>query len=128
MSGFLAGSMNNIVAYCNCGAKEKYTRLPIPEGYTEMSGGAKTFSIAEILVADNMKSCGVEEKLLSTALAWAKKDGFTHAEAYLLERMIFPDDALDFDRLFSLYESFGFTVAYDMTQNGKREYVLQKKL
>lgn len=128
MSGFLAGSMNNIVAYCNCGAKEKYTRLPVPEGYTEISGGAKIFSIAEILVADNIKNCGVEEKLLSTALAWAKKDGFTHAEAYLLERMIFPGDDLDFDALVALYQKLGFNVVYDVTEMGRRGYVLRKKL
>lgn len=128
MSGFLAGAMNDIVAYCNCGAKEKYIRLPMPEGYTEIDGGAKIFSIAEILLADNLKNCGVEEKLLNTALAWAKKNGFTHAEAYLLERMIFPGDALDFDALVALYQKFGFTIAYDMTEKNRREYVMQKVL
>lgn len=136
MSGFLAGAMNDIVAYCNCGAKERYTRLPIPEGYTEIDGGAKIFSIVEILLADNLKNCGVEEKLLNTALAWAKKNGFTHAEAYLLERMIFPGDALDFDTLVALYKKLGFTIAYDMTETiaydmiekNRRMYVMQKVL
>lgn len=128
MSGFLAGFMNNIVAYCNCGAKEKYVSLPIPKEYREIGHGAKVFSIAEILLADNLKGCGVEEKLLDTALAWAKKNGFTHAETYLLERMIFPGDALEFDTLVALYQKLGFTVAYDMTEMGRRGYVLQKKL
>lgn len=128
MSGFLAGAMNDIVAYCNCGAKEKYVSLPIPKDYTEIGEGVKVFSIVEILLADNLKHCGVEEKLLNTALAWAKKNGFTHAEAYLLERMVFPGDDLEFDTLLSLYQKHGFTITYDMTQEKRRKYILQRKL
>ncbi len=128
MSGFLAGFMNAIVAYCNCGAKEKYINLPMPDGYREIGPDAKIFSITEILMADNLKHCGVEEKLLNTALAWAKKNGFTYAEAYLLERMIFPEDASDFDALVALYQKLGFTIAYATTVMNRREYVMQKQL
>ena len=128
MRGFVAESMNDIVAYCNCGAKEKYVRLPVPEGYTEIGEGVKVFSIVEILLADNLKDCGVEEKLLNTALAFAKKNSFTHAEAYLAERKVFPGDDLEFDSLAALYRKLGFTIAYDMTEHNRRMYILQKEL
>jgi hypothetical protein len=66
--------------------------------------------------------------LLNTALTFAKKKGFTHAEAYLAERKVFPGDDLEFDSLAALYRKLGFAIAYDMTEHNRRMYILQKEL
>ncbi len=128
LNGFTAHVLNQIVAYCNCWNKESYDRLPVSDECRNIPEGEKVFSIVEILIAKNFEHCGVEEKLLSTALEWAKKNGYTLAEAYVVERKIFKEDAAKFEEAFALYEKLGFAVIHDLTENGKRQYIIQKKL
>ena len=128
MTGVVAHSMNVIVAYCNCGNKEKYACLPIPDEYRKVEPGTRVLSIIEIMTARNFADCGVEEKLLTTALEWAKSDGYTHAEVYLSDRMILKDDSMQFDELTALYEKLGFSIAHDLTEKNQRKYIMRKVL
>ncbi len=130
MGGYAAYFGNDLLAYCNCGAKEKYKCLAISEeerAIPTAPEGAKILSIVEILVSRFFQNCGIEEILLDQALASAKKKGFTHAEVYPLERMEF--DKERFNSLLSLYEKAGFTVIRDLSneQDG-RYFIMQKEL
>ena len=84
-------------------------------------------AIVEILVSRFFQNCGIEEMLLDYALAFAKKQGFTHAEVYPLERMEL--DKERFNSPLSLYEKTGFTVIRDLSseQDG-RYFIMQKEL
>lgn len=130
MRGYAAYVGNDILAYCNCGAKEKYKVLPLPEeerAIPTAPEGAKILAIVEILVSRFFQNCGIEEMLLDYALAFAKKQGYTHAEVYPLERMEL--DKERFNSLLSLYEKTGFTVIRDLSseQDG-RYFIMQKEL
>lgn len=130
MRGYAAYVGNDILAYCNCGAKEKYKVLPLPEeerAIPTAPEGAKILAIVEILVSRFFQNCGIEEMLLDYALAFAKKQGYTHAEVYPLERMEL--DKERFNSLLSLYEKAGFTVIRDLSseQDG-RYFIMQKEL
>ena len=130
MGGYAAYFGNDILAYCNCGVKEKYKGLPIPEeeqAIPTAPEGAKILAIVEILVARFFSNSGIEEKLLDHALTEAKKKGFTHAEVYPLERMTL--DKEWFNARLSLYEKAGFTVIRDLSgeQDG-RYFIMQKEL
>ena len=130
MRGYAAYVGNDILAYCNCGVKEKYKVLPLPEeerAIPTAPEGAKILAIVEILVSRFFQNCGIEEMLLDYALAFAKKQGYTHAEVYPLERMEL--DKERFNTLLSLYEKTGFTVIRDLSgeQDG-RYFIMQKEL
>ena len=130
MRGYAAYVGNDILAYCNCGVKEKYKVLPLPEeerAIPTAPEGAKILAIVEILVSRFFQNCGIEEMLLDYALAFAKKQGYTHAEVYPLERMEL--DKEQFNSLLSLYEKTGFTVIRDLSseQDG-RYFIMQKEL
>ena len=130
MGGYAAYFGNDILAYCNCGVKEKYKGLPIPaeeRAIPTAPEGAKILAIVEILVARFFSNSGIEEKLLEHALTEAKKKGFTHAEVYPLERMTL--DKEWFNARLSLYEKAGFTVIRDLSgeQDG-RYFIMQKEL
>ncbi len=130
MGGYAAYIGNDILAYCNCGVKEKYKGLPIPEeeqAIPTAPEGAKILAIVEILVARFFQNSGIEENLLDHALTEAKKKGFTHAEVYPLERMTL--DKEWFNARLSLYEKAGFTVIRDLSgeQDG-RCFIMQKEL
>ena len=130
MRGYAAYVGNDILAYCNCGVKEKYKVLPLPEeerAIPTAPEGAKILAIVEILVSRFFQNCGIEEMLLDYALAFAKKQGYTHAEVYPLERMEL--DKERFNSLLSLYEKTGFTVTRDLSseQDG-RYFIMQKEL
>ena len=130
MRGYAAYVGNDILAYCNCGVKEKYKVLPLPEeerAIPTAPEGAKILAIVEILVSRFFQNCGIEEMLLDYALAFAKKQGYTHAEVYPLERMEL--DKERFNSLLSLYEKTGFTVIRDLSseQDG-RYFIMQKEL
>ena len=130
MRGYAAYVGNDILAYCNCGAKEKYKVLPIPEeerAIPTAPEGAKILAIVEILVSRFFQNCGIEEMLLDYALAFAKKQGYTHAEVYPLERMEL--DKEQFNSLLSLYEKTGFTVIRDLSSEPDgRYFIMQKEL
>ena len=60
-------------------------------------------------------------------MAFAKKQGYTHAEVYPLERMEL--DKERFNSLLSLYEKAGFTVIRDLSSElDGRYFIMQKKL
>ena len=130
MRGYAAYVGNDILAYCNCGVKEKYKVLPLPEeerAIPTAPEGAKILSIVEILVSRFFQNCGIEEILLDYALAFAKKQGYTHAEVYPLERMQL--DKAWFGRLLSLYEKMGFRVVRDLSSEPDgRYFIMQKEL
>ena len=130
MRGYAAYVGNDILAYCNCGAKEKYKVLPLPEeerAIPTAPEGAKILAIVEILVSRFFQNCGIEEMLLDYALAFAKKQGYTHAEVYPLERMEL--DKERFNSLLSLYEKTGFTVIRDLSSEPDgRYFIMQKEL
>ena len=130
MRGYAAYVGNDILAYCNCGVKEKYKVLPLPEeerAIPTAPEGAKILAIVEILVSRFFQNCGIEEMLLDYALAFAKKQGYTHAEVYPLERMAL--DKERFNSLLSLYEKTGFTVIRDLSSEPDgRYFIMQKEL
>ncbi len=129
MRGYAAYVGNDILAYCNCGVKEKYKVLPLPEeerAIPTAPEGAKILAIVEILVSRFFQNCGIEEMLLDYALAFAKKQGFTHAEVYPLERMEL--DKERFNSLLSLYEKAGFTVIRDLSSEQDGRYFIMQKV
>ena len=130
MRGYAAYVGNDILAYCNCGVKEKYKVLPLPEeerAIPTAPEGAKILSIVEILVSRFFQNCGIEEMLLDRALTDAKRKGFTHAEVYPLDRM--EPDKERFNALLSLYEKTGFTVIRDLSSEPDgRYFIMQKEL
>lgn len=130
MSGYAAYFGNDLLAYCNCGVKEKYKVLPLSEEEREIPTapeGARILAIVEILVSRFFQNCGIEEKLLDHAMTDAKKRGFTHVEVYPLERMAL--DKERFNSLLSLYEKTGFTVIRDLSSElDGRYFILQKVL
>ena len=130
MRGYAARVGNDILAYCNCGVKEKYKLLPLPEeerAIPTAPEGAKILAIVEILVSRFFQNCGIEGMLLDHALAFAKKQGFTHAEVYPLERMEL--DKEWFGRMLSLYEKMGFRVVRDLSSEPDgRYFIMQKEL
>ena len=130
MRGYAAYVGNDILAYCNCGVKEKYKVLPLPEeerAIPTAPEGAKILSIVEFLVSRFFQNCGIEGMLLDHALAFAKKQGYTHAEVYPLERMEL--DKERFNSLLSLYEKAGFTVIRDLSSEPDgRYFIMQKEL
>ncbi|MBE6557618.1 MAG: helix-turn-helix domain-containing protein [Ruminococcaceae bacterium] len=130
MGGFAAYIGNRIYAYCNCGAKGKYKCLPISEeerAIPTAPEGSKILSIVEIMTDPVFERVGLMDKLLAATLAAAKKKGYTHAEAYPLERMAMSSEA--FESLLSCYERAGFVVVRDLSnkQDG-RYFIMQKEL
>ncbi len=130
MGGYAAYFGNDLLAYCNCGAKEKYKCLGISEeerAVPTAPEGSKILAIADILVSRFVQNSGIEDKLLEHALTAAKKKGYTHAEVYPLERMTLSKE--EFETRLSCYERAGFTVVRDLSseQDG-RYFIMQKEL
>ena len=133
MSGYVAllqgCGRSQIFGYCNCGPKEKYVGIPEDWRTVTAPDGARVFAIVELLIAPAFRDCGLEEKLVAHTLAQAKKDGFTHAQAYLWDSgVVDEDENCVFDHLLALYTAMGFTVHADISRKCRREYVLQKEL
>ncbi len=124
MKGFAAKTVGNrIVGYCNAWDKKSYTFLPMPEEYRAVPEGEKVCFFAQILIENNFKNCGIEERLISAALEWADNSEYTKAEVYLYDT-----NKAKFDRDFALYEKFGFRIVHDLTEDGPRKYIMQKDL
>ena len=124
MHGFAAHAIGNrIVAFCNAWDKTSYSYLPLPEKYCSVPEGEKVMFFAEILVEDNLHDCGIDERLIKIALDYAENNDYTKAEVYLYD-----NDSAKFDRDLALYQKFGFRIAYNLTEDGKRKYILQKDL
>ena len=130
MTGLMACFGETVLGFCNCGDKDKYVGLGLEEeerAIPTAPEGAKILSIVEIMTSRFFQNSGIEEMLLDRALTDAKKQGYTHAEVYPLERM--ESDKERFNTLLSLYEKTGFTVIRDLSseQNG-RYFIMQKVL
>ncbi|MBR6726230.1 MAG: hypothetical protein IKL81_04505, partial [Clostridia bacterium] len=91
--------------------------------------GSKILSIVELKIAPNFKRCGMEEKLITRALEDAIKEGYTHAEVYLLERMLRFPDMGRFDELLEIYTRLGFKIVRDLSnEKDGRYYIMQRPL
>ena len=129
MRGYAAYVGNDILAYCNCGVKEKYKVLPLPEeerAIPTAPEGSKILAIVEIMTSRFFQNCGIDDMLLDYSLAFAKKQGYTHAEVYPLERMAL--DKERFNSLLSLYEKTGFTVIRDLSSEPDGRYFIMQKV
>ncbi len=141
LTGVFAGYLDIILAFCNCKEKSAYKRLPIPEeerAIPTAPEGSKILAIAELLVSPNFRNCGLEEKLLEFVLTGAKKQGYTHVEAYPIEDCL-PEM---YDARLAIYEKMGFRVIRDLSgghflhnewdREGEKPYrrlhILQKEL
>lgn len=127
MRGYVAACGEEFVAFCHCAHKDSLKKQYRESA--EAPEGSRILSIIDVLVADNFKGVGVEEKLLTTALDAAKHSGYTHAEVYMIERMWRPSDAEHFWFMLALYEKLGFEVARDLSsENGGKYYIMRKML
>ena len=130
MTGLVACFGETIFGFCNCGDKDKYFGLGLEEeerAIPTAPEGSRILAIVEILVSRFFQNSGIEEMLLDRALTDAKKQGYTHAEVYPLERMWL--DREWFGRMLSLYEKLGFTVIRDLSSElDGRYFIMQKEL
>ena len=141
LTGVFAGYLDIMLAFCNCKEKSAYKRLPIPEeerAIPTAPEGSRILAIAELLISHNFRDCGLEEKLLDFVLTGAKKQGYTHVEAYPIEDCL-PEM---YDTRLAIYEKMGFSVIRDLSgghflhnewdREGekpyRRLYILQKEL
>ena len=141
LTGVFAGYLDIMLAFCNCKEKSEYKRLPIPEeerAIPTAPEGSRILAIAELLISHNFRDCGLEEKLLEFVLTGAKKQGYTHVEAYPIEDCL-PEM---YDTRLAIYEKMGFSVIRDLSgghflhnewdREGEKPYrrlhILQKEL
>ena len=118
---------NRIFAFCNCTNKKDFDHLPVSDEAPDVPDGEKVLAIVGVEVAKIFEHC-IEEELVSSALELAKKNEYTLAEAYVVERKIFAEDAERFDEMLALYRKLGFEVVRSLTENGQRKYIMQKEL
>ena len=127
MRGYVAACGEHLIAYCHYAHKDS-----LKNNYRESAlapEGSRILSIVDLLVADNFKGVGVEERLLDAVLDGAKHSGYTHAEVYMIERMWRPSDHGHFEFMLALYEKLGFEVARDLsTELNGRYYIMRKTL
>lgn len=126
MRGYVAACGNEFIAFCHCAHKDS-----LKQQYRESAiapEGARILSILDLLVADNFKCVGVEEKLLATALDTAKCSGYTHAEVYMQERMWRPSESEHFEYMLALYKKLGFEVARDLSSDKCGRYYIMRKI
>jgi N-acetylglutamate synthase-like GNAT family acetyltransferase len=136
MKGYVASHYNDIIAYCNCKEKSKYKRLPIPAELSADAApeGAKILAIVEMLISRDYRDCGLEEKLLDNVLTDAKRQGYTHVQAHLME------DCLPelFEKRIDCFLKLGFAIICDTTvkhrilgdieYSNRRSCMLQKEI
>ena len=127
--GTVACFENEFFGFCHCGEKESFASLRISDEAPTAPEGSKILSIVEIMIANNFRRMGVEEKLISHAFEDALRVGYTHAEVYLLERMDDYPDRGRFDELFEIYQRMGFKIIRDLSNemDGKY-YIMQREL
>ena len=130
--GTVACFENEFFGFCHCGEKDSFVCLGIPEeerAIPTAPEGSKILSIVEMMIAQNFKRCGMEEKLLERTFEDAIKDGYTHVEVYPLERMLEGPVKGHFDELFEIYTRMGFKIIRDLTnEDDGRYYIMQKVL
>jgi transcriptional regulator with XRE-family HTH domain len=136
MKGYVASHYNDIIAFCNCKEKSKYKRLPIPAELSADAApeGAKILAIVEMLISRDYRDCGLEEKLLDNVLTDAKRQGYTHVQAHLME------DCLPelFEKRIDCFLKLGFAIICDTTvkhrifgdieYSNRRSCMLQKEI
>ena len=139
MRGYCAYAGNDILAYINCKEKDAYFSLGIDEEQRAVPTapeGSKILAIVDMLIAPAFVDSCMGERLLQHALKDAQRRGFTHAEVYLTEGLLYPEQA-NFDVILNMYLQAGFVVIRDFTADnahqgrkyhGMRQYVLQKKI
>ena len=131
MKGYCAGTGNEIFAYINCKDKESYFSLGIDEDQRAVPTapeGSRILAIVDMLVAPALIGSGMGERLLQHALKDAQRRGFTHAEVYLTEGLLYPEQA-NFEAILHMYLQAGFVVIRDdSAHHGMRHYVLQKEI
>ena len=136
LKGCVASHYNDIIAYCNCKEKSKYKRLPIPAELCADAApeGAKILAIVEMLISHDYRDCGLEEKLLDNVLTDAKRQGYTHVQAYLVK-----DCSPElFEKRIQCFMNMGFAMICDTKVNRRipveieytklRACMLQKEL
>ena len=127
--GTVACFENEIFGFCHCGEKESFASLRIQNTVPTAPEGSKILSIVEIMIANNFRRCGVEEKLISRALEDALREGYTHAEVYLLERMDDYPDRGRFEELYEIYRKMGFRIIRDLSdEKDGRFYIMQREI
>ncbi|MBR4034416.1 MAG: hypothetical protein IKJ04_06375, partial [Clostridia bacterium] len=128
--GTVARCGDSFYAYCHCGLKESFENLPGDvKNIVTAPEGSKICSIVEIMTAKCFIGCGIEEKLIDMTLEWHKARAFTHAEAYLIERIFRFREPSRFDEMLAIYKNAGFEIIRDLTNElDGRYYILQKKL
>ncbi len=130
--GTVACFENEFFGFCHCGEKDSFVCLGIPEeerAIPTAPEGSKILSIVELMIASNFKRCGMEEKLITRAFEDAIKEGYTHAEVYLLERMLRFPDIGRFDELLEIYTRLGFKIVRDLSnEKDGRYYIMQRPL
>ena len=127
--GTVACFENEFFGFCHCGEKESFACLRVSDEVPTAPEGSKILSIVEIMIANNFRRCGVEEKLISCALEDALREGYTHAEVYMLERMDDYPDRGRFDELFEIYQRMGFKIIRDLSNEmDGRYYIMQRDL
>lgn len=98
--------------------------------------GSRILAIVDMLVAPALIGSGIGERLLQHALMDARKKGYTHAEVYLTEGLLYPEQA-DFEAILHMYLQAGFVLIRDFTADnahqgrkyhGMRQYILQKEI
>lgn len=131
MTGYCAYYGNEILAYINCKDKEKYFALGLSEqerAVPTTPEGSKVLAIVDTLIAPAFAGSGIGEKLLDYTLEQAKKKGYTHAEMYVTEGLISPDQT-EFETLIAMYKQAGFRIIRNIADHacrGLRQYVMQK--
>ncbi len=130
--GTVACCGETFYGFCHCGDKESFANLGISEeerAIPTAPEGSKILSIVELMIPDNFKRCGMEEKLLTSAFEDAIRDGYTHAEVYPLERMLKWPGKGGFDELLEIYTRMGFRIVRDLSnERDGRYYIMQREL
>ena len=139
MKGYCAYAGNDILAYINCKEKDAYFSLGIDAGQRAVPTapeGSRILAIVDMLVAPAFVDSCMGERLLQHALKDAQRRGFTHAEVYLTEGLMYPEQA-NFEAILTMYLQAGFVVIRDFTADnahqgrkyhGMRHYILQKEI
>lgn len=127
--GTVACFDNEIFGFCHTGEKASFASMSNSEGEPTAPEGSKILSIVELMIANNFRRCGMEEKLIARAFEDALKEGYTHAETYLMERMFGSFEKGRFDELLEIYKRMGFEIVRDLSNDAEgRNYIMQRRI
>ncbi len=127
--GTVACFDNEFFGFCHTGEKGSFAGMSTSEDEPTAPEGSKILSIVELMIANNFRRCGMEEKLIARALEDALTEGYTHAETYLMERMFGPFEKSRFDELLEIYKRMGFGIVRDLSNDTEgRNYIMQREI